>query len=172
MRISCQPFWAPLVNPIARTGCNKSEPVSGRIVFQTWQTLSVLCYHSLGIHMIDMGELPVTPPACHCHRAEDQQVKVFNRRSCIDKIIALLNFDLKAILGNGLLWHFFDHAGRVLENGPEIGYSKDNICTVECSQQTLLVVEVGLHNFNTSALPSVGFFRKRIARDSTDFPSW
>lgn len=67
---------------------------------------------------------------------------------------------------------FFYHAGRVLENGPEIGYSKDNICTVECSQQTLLVVEVDLHKFNTPALPSVGIFRRRVACDSTDFPSW
>lgn len=90
----------------------------------------------------------------------------------VGDVLALLQLDLVAVLDELLVGALPGAAGRVLDDGPEVGDAEDDVRAGERSLEGLCVVEVALDEFDAPRGPGLGGVRCWVASDTADLPPW
>lgn len=130
---------------------------------------NILHDHRLAVKMVDMRILALAQFLGITHSRKNESIQSSHSSSCIGDVLALLQFEVVAVLVKRLPWLELLSGRRVVELAPVIGVGEDGIGAFESGHKRIFIVQVGFDHFDAFGAPGLGF--GWVAGNATDFPS-
>ena len=119
--------------------------------------------------MVDIRVLPLAQFRGIAQRGQNEATEISHSSSGIGDILALLHFEIVAVLVDRLSGLEFLPGRGVVELGPEIGVGEDGVGAFKGCYERVFVVQVGFDYFDAFRCPGLGL--RGVAGYTPDFPA-
>ena len=123
----------------------------------------------LAVEMVDPRVLPFTLFFRITYSRKDEPIQTLHRGSRISDVFALLQFEIVAVLVDGLSGLQFRLGGGIVELGPEIRDGEDGMRALKGCYKRAFVVQVAFDDLGAFGNPCLGF--GWVAGYAPDFPA-
>ena len=130
---------------------------------------NVFGHGGLGVHVVHLGVLSFAQFLGIRYRRQNEPVQTSYAGRGIGNVLALLHFEVVAVLVDGLSRLESLSARGVVKRGPEIGVGEDGVSASEGGDERVFVVEVRFDYFDAFGGPGLGF--GWVSGYAADFPA-